>query len=219
MTLTGSITSPRVVRSMIVASSLRPGVSHQHFEEEAVQLGLGQRIGAFLLDGVLRGHYQERHFELIAFAGRRDGAFLHGFEHGRLGFGRGAVDFVGQADLGEDRPALELEEPLAFDGFHDHVGAEDVGGHKIGGELYAVEIQVEGFCQRADQERLAQAGHAFEQAMAAGEQARQYAVNDFVVADDYPVNLLADRRVAIDELAGTLFHFFCNAHGKSVVRG
>ncbi len=119
----------------------------------------------------------------------------------------------------EDRPALEFEKPSAFHGFHDHVGAEDVGGHKVRGELDAVEIEIQGFSQRADQERLAQARHAFQQTVPAGEQASQHAVDNLVVADNHPVNLLADRRVTIDELPGTFFHLFCNAHGKSVVNG
>ena len=58
--LAGSIFSPRVVRSTIVRQFLPVGVAHEQLEQEAVQLGLGQRIGAFLLDRVLRGHDQER---------------------------------------------------------------------------------------------------------------------------------------------------------------
>ena len=133
-------------------------------------------------------------------AGRRDGALLHRFEHGRLRLGRGPVDFVGQADLGEDRAALELEEPLAVGRLHHHVGAQDVGRHQVGRELDAGEIQVEGFGQGADQERFAQSRHAFQQAMAAGEQARQHAVDDLVMADNDAADLFADRRIAVDEL-------------------
>ena len=36
------------------------GVLHEDLEHEAVLLGLGQRVGAFLLDGVLRGQHEER---------------------------------------------------------------------------------------------------------------------------------------------------------------
>ena len=133
-------------------------------------------------------------------AGRRDGALLHRLQHGRLRLGRGPVDLVGQADLREDRAALELEEPLALGRLHHHVGAEDVGRHQVGRELDAGEVQVQRLGQGADQERLAQPRHAFQQAMAAGEQAGQHAVDDLVVADDHPADLFADRRVAVDEL-------------------
>ena len=217
ITLTGSIISPRVVRSMIAANFLAVGIAHQQLEEEAVQLGLGQRIGPFLLDGVLRGHDEERQGELVALAGDGDGGLLHRFQHGRLGLGRGPVDFVGQTDLREDRPPLELEEPLAVGRLHDHVGAEDVGGHQVGRELDAVEVEVERLGQGADQQGLAQARHAFQQAMPADEQAGQDAVDDVVVADDDPADLLVDRGVAVDELAGPAFHGFSDNHGESCV--
>ena len=200
ITLTGSMLSPPRGPLDDRGHFFAVGVAHQQLEEEAVQLGLGQRVGAFLLDGVLRGHHQERLLELVARAGRRDRPFLHRFQHGRLRLGRGPVDFVGQADLREDRAALELEEPLALGRFHHHVRAQDVGRHQVGRELDAREIQVQRLGQGADQQRLAQARHAFQQAMAADEQAGQHAVDDFVVADDHPADLFADRRIALDEL-------------------
>ena len=92
-------------------------------------------------------------------------------------------------DLGEDRPVLELEDPLAVGRLHDDVRADDVGRHQVGRELDAVEVQVERLGQRADQQRLAQAGHAFEQGVAADEQAGQHAVDDVVVADDHLADL------------------------------
>ena len=46
------------------------GIGDLHLEHEAVDLGLGQRIGPLLLDRVLRGHHQEKPFERIG-AGRR----------------------------------------------------------------------------------------------------------------------------------------------------
>ncbi len=72
--------------------------------------------------------------------------------------------------------------------------------------------QVERLGQRAHQQRLAQARHAFQQAMPADEQAGQHAVDDLVVADDDAADLLADRGIAAHELLGPLFHRFANAH-------
>jgi hypothetical protein len=80
--------------------------------------------------------------------------------------------------------------------FHDHVGAQDVGRHQVGRELDAGEIRGQRFRQRADQQRLAQAGNAFEQAMAADEQAGQHAVDDLVMPDDHAADLLAHGAVA-----------------------
>ena len=46
-------------------------IADEHLEHEAVLLGLGQRIGAFLLDRVLRGQDEERIGQLVAHAARR----------------------------------------------------------------------------------------------------------------------------------------------------
>ena len=78
-------------------------LDHQH---EAVDLRLGQRIGALLLDGVLRGHDHERVGQRIALFADGDLPLLHRFEQGALHLGGGAVDFVGQHEVGEDRAEL-----------------------------------------------------------------------------------------------------------------
>ena len=67
---------------------------------------------------------------------------------------------------------------------HDDVGADDVGRHQVGRELDAVELQVKRLRQRADEGRLAEAGDAFEQRVAADEEAGEDAVDDLLVADD-----------------------------------
>ncbi len=79
------------------------GIVHEDVEHEAVLLRFGQRIGAFLLDGVLRGQHEERVGQLVPGAADGDLAFLHGFEQGGLRLGRRAVDLVGQDDVGEQR--------------------------------------------------------------------------------------------------------------------
>ncbi len=73
-----------------------------------------------------------------------------------------------------------------------HGGAHDVGGHQVGGELYAGEVQVDRLGDGANQQRLAQAGHPFEEAVAAGEQARQHAGDDLVLSDDDLAHLLGE---------------------------
>ena len=82
-------------------------------EHEAVQLRLGQRIGAFLLDRVLRGDGEERVGQRIGLLADGHFALLHGLQQRGLGLGRRAVDFVGQQDVGEDRPLDEAEVPPA----------------------------------------------------------------------------------------------------------
>ena len=53
-------TSVLVVRRAISNSSSKFGYLHEDLEHEAVLLRFGQRIGAFLLDRVLRGQHEER---------------------------------------------------------------------------------------------------------------------------------------------------------------
>ena len=84
-------------------------IVHEHLEHEAVLLRLGQRIGAFLLDRVLRGQHEERIGELVPHAADRDLPLLHRFEQRGLRLGRRAVDFVGQNHVREQRPFEKAE--------------------------------------------------------------------------------------------------------------
>ncbi len=92
-------------------------VVHDNLEEEAIALGFGQRISAFLFDWVLSGQDEERFGQSIRLATDRDFMLLHGFEQGGLGLGWRAVDFVRQEELCKDRPALE--DQLAMAGLGD----------------------------------------------------------------------------------------------------
>ncbi len=47
------------------------GIVDVHHEHEPVELRLGQRVGAFLLDGVLRGQHEERLGQGVPLAARR----------------------------------------------------------------------------------------------------------------------------------------------------
>ena len=66
----------------------------------------------------------------------------------------------------------------------DDFGAGDVGRHQVGRELDALEGQVERLGERAHHERLGQAGHADQQAVAAAEDRHQQLVEDLILADD-----------------------------------
>jgi hypothetical protein len=112
-------------------------------EHEAVELGLGQRIGAFLLDRVLRREHEERLGQRVVLAPDGDLVLLHRLEQRGLGLGRRAVDLVGQDDVGEDRARTNLNSRRPVAGLLEHLGAGDVAGHQVGRELDAVERQVE----------------------------------------------------------------------------
>ena len=81
-------------------------------------------------------------------------------------------------------PSTKRKLPLAVLVFLQHVGAGDVRGHQVGRELDAFEADVEDPGQRADHQRLGQAGHADQQAMAAREDGREDLLDDVVLADD-----------------------------------
>ena len=58
-------------------------------KHEPVELGLGQGVGSFLLDGVLGGQDEEGFVEFVGFARGAHLVLLHGLEKGRLGLGGG----------------------------------------------------------------------------------------------------------------------------------
>jgi hypothetical protein len=53
------------------------------------------------LDGVLGGQHEERGLQRVPLAGDGHALLGHGLEQGALRLGRGAVDLVGQQDVGE----------------------------------------------------------------------------------------------------------------------
>ena len=150
-------------------------------EEEAVELRLGERVGALGLDRVLRRQHQERARHLVGGAADRDLALLHHLEQRGLDLGRRAVDLVGQQEVGEDRPELGAE--LAVVGLPD-AGADEVGGDEVGRELDAAEGAAEHVGERPHGQRLGEAGHALEQDVAAGQQRDEHALEHRVLADD-----------------------------------
>ena len=112
-----------------------------------LNLGLGEGIGAFLLDGVLRGHYQEGLGQMIGLVAQGDLALLHGFQQCRLHLGGGSVDLVGKDEIGEDGALVNLE--LLFLLGVDE-GAGHVGWQQVGSELDAAEFGIDGLRQCAD---------------------------------------------------------------------
>ena len=103
-------------------------------EQEPVELGLGQRVGALHLERVLRREDEERRVERVAVAGDGDLVLLHRLEQARLGLRRGAVDLVGEHEVREDRAGLEPEDPLPVL-LDEDVRAGDVGRHQVRREL------------------------------------------------------------------------------------
>ena len=177
-------------------------IVHEHLEHEAVLLRFGQRIGSFLLDRVLRGQHEERIGQRMPHAADRHLPLLHRFEQRGLRFRRRAVDFVGQDHVGEQRPFEKAEFAAAGRAvLLDDFGAGDVGRHQVGRELDAAERQAQAAGQRADHQRLGQARHAFQQAMAAAEERDQQLFDHLVLADDDLGQLFEDFFAGFAQLA------------------
>jgi hypothetical protein len=146
----------------------------------------------------MRREHEERLLELVGGLRDRDRAFAHRLEQRGLRLRRGAVDLVGEHDVREDRSALELE-LLHTALFGDHVRAHDIGGHQVGRELHAREVRVDGLGERAHEHRLAEAGHAFEECVAAAEEAHENAFDDRFLADDHGADLFAESAEVLRE--------------------
>ena len=156
-------------------------VADFQFQHEAVHLRFGQRIRAFLLDGILRGKHEERFVELVGLVADGDLLFLHRFEQRALHLGRRAVDFVGENQIGEDRPFARAE---AAGLRIVNLRADDVGGQHVRRELQAREFDVHAIRQRFHGERFGEARHAFEQNVAVGQQADDQPLGEILLADD-----------------------------------
>ena len=80
------------------------GVIDPDLQHEPVHLRFRQRIRPFLLDRILRCQNHERLFQWKRLIADRDLLFLHGLKQRALHLCGRAVDFVGQDEIGENRP-------------------------------------------------------------------------------------------------------------------
>ena len=177
------------------------GVIDDHFQHETVHLSFGQRIGAFLLDGVLRGHDQERVGQLESLVADGHLVLLHGFEQSALHLGRRTVDFVCQHEVGEDGAAThhKLLFLLTIDQRTDEVGRQQVRS-----ELDAGKVGVNSASHRLDGQCLGQSRHTFKQDVAIGQKANQQSFGHLFLSDDDLVHFEVDE---IEELTLSLDFF------------
>jgi hypothetical protein len=99
--------------------------------------------------------------------------------------GGGAVDLVGQDDVGEQRAGDEPEGPLAGGQvLLDDVGAGDVARHQVGSELHPVEAEVERLGHGLDHQGLGQAGHADQEGVPAAQERGQDPLDHVLLPDD-----------------------------------
>ncbi len=115
-----------------------------------------------------------------------------------LGLGRGAVDLVGEDDVGEDGTGQELEGLAAgVLVVEDDLGAGDVAGHQVGRELDAFEGKLQGLGERRNEESLGEAGDAHEQGVVSGEDGDEDFIDHVGLPDDDLGDLLEERGVSV----------------------
>ena len=117
---------------------------------------------------------------------------LHRFEQCGLGLRRRTVDLVGEHYVGKHGAAHETELAVLVEDF----AAGDVGRHKVGGELYAVEGESEGLRQGVYHKGLRQSGNANQQAVAVGEHGGEQALHRFLLSNNYFAHLGSEPAVA-----------------------
>jgi len=110
-------------------------------------------------------------------------------------------DLVSQDQVGEDRPLLEAEAPLASL-LDDDVRADDVGRHQVRRELDAAEAKVERLGHGAHQHRLAEAGNALQERVRPGQEADERLSHELVLSDDEPADLALDGGRQLREALG-----------------
>ncbi|MEY3459534.1 MAG: hypothetical protein RL215_2691 [Planctomycetota bacterium] len=185
------------------------GVADEDFEHEAVLLCFGEGVGAFLFDGILCGEHKEGGAESVDGLSDGDLSFLHGFEECGLGFGRSAVDFVGENDVVEEWSGDEAEFALSGGAiFLEDIGAGDIGGHEVGSELDPGEGHGQAAGDGADHECFGESWDAFEEHVSLAEEGDEQLFDDFVLADDDASDLFSEPGPGVmeevDGLAGEI---------------
>jgi len=174
------------------------GVVDLHFQHEAIHLRFGERVGPFLLDGILRGQHQKGRPEAEGLLTDGHLPLLHRLQQRRLHLRRRAVDLIGEDDVGKDRPLVDEKVPLLL--VVDE-GPQEVGGQEVGGELDALEVRPERAGEGTHRERLGQARHTLQKHVPVGEEPDQEALDHVALPDDHAADF-------VEQLVGRRALFF-----------
>ena len=180
---------------------------------EPVELRLGQRVRALVLDRVLGRDHHERALERMRLAVDRHLRLLHALEERSLRLRRRTVDLVDEQQVREDRPGPELEavRPLVVD-----VDARDVGRQQVGRELEPGERAVERARERLREHRLPDAGKVLDDQVALGDETEDDEAQRLVGCVHDPAEVRDDRA---DEIRRRRFHRRLSQAGAPPRRG
>ena len=186
-------------RASSSSSAARLWVSDADPHQEAVQLRLRQRVGALVLDRVLRREDQEWALQLPRAVLARDLTLLHRLQQRRLRLRRRAIDLVAEQHVREDRPGLEAEiaDSLVIDRRPGHVRR-----HEVGRELHAGESKAGHRGERTGDQRLGEARVVLDQHVPVRQQPEEDELERVALAHDGPLHLVQDPGGAVPELGG-----------------
>jgi hypothetical protein len=149
---------------------LEIGVGHVDFHQEAIELRLRQRIGAFLFEGVLGRQDVERCWQRMILAGDGDAVLLHGLQQSRLGARAGAVDLVAISSWQNTGPWMKRNErrPVSLSSSTSEPTIS--GRHQVGVHCTRLSSRPTTTPSVSTSRVLARPGHADQQRVTAGEQ-------------------------------------------------
>src|SRR4051794_23347118 len=119
----------------------------------------------------------------------RNLVLIHRLKQRTLCFRRGAVDLVGQHDLGDYRAGSKLELAALLVEDRD---TGDIGRQQVGRELDALKRAADRARDRLRQHSLAGARYIFQQHMAFADQRDQHQLNRLTLADNYFFDIRGD---------------------------
>ena len=169
---------------------LERGIPNTEAHQKPVELGLWKRERPVIFGGILRGNDHKGLLKWMRLIIDGNLCFTHRFQEAALGLRRGAIDLIGQHDVGEDRTRYELKSlflPVK------HGDADDVGRQEIARELNALERTVKRSGQAVRQRGFADARNIFEQKMATGQKADHRHLDDMGFSLDDERNIVLDR--------------------------
>ena len=174
------------------------GIIDVDLHQEAIELRLRQRVGALLLDRVLRREHMEGAGNVVTIAGDGHVVLLHRLQQRGLGTRARAIDLIGHQQLTEDRAGDEPETALAAGTLIQHLAAQDVGRHEIGGELDAAGVEPEHDSHGLDQLGLGEAGKTDQQRVPPAQHGDERLLDHRLLPEDH----VADRGLGGGDLRG-----------------
>ena len=156
------------------------GDGQHDLEQEPVELGLGEGIGAFVLDRVLGGGDEERPRQRARTPSTE--TWPSSIASSSADCVLGGVRLISSASSRLVKTGPSRNDELAAAAV-DHHRAGDVAGHQVRRELHPTGLHRQGGRQAAHEQRLGDARHALHEHMAAAQERDQQAGHGGVLAD------------------------------------